>query len=365
MIKGILFDVDGVLVDSEKYINQASIELFAQMGAKNPKAEDFRGFVGGGEVSFVQAASEFYGFELDNVQQTVDRLYAIYEKIVEENKMGPMKGSVEFIKACRRAGLKIALGSSAQLKKVLINLKCMGLSPSYFDAIVDSSCVEKTKPFPDIFASCSYRIGLRPDECLVIEDALNGLRSAKAAGCCAVGITGWFNPEELLLAGADIVYDTLAGFPDFANVEEFNKAYDKDMRKFIGSSVVGQLIEKSSEVMLKSYAKYSNHRVGASILTENGNIVSGCNVENASFVGTICAERNAATTAVAVEGPQVRFKAIAISTETDEPKTPCAICRQFLCEFMDADAQVWLYSTKSHVLRHYNFGSVMPLVFEF
>lgn len=364
MIKAILFDVDGVLVDSENYMNQAALELFDSFGV-HADIEDFRSFVGGGEYSFVIGASKFYNFKLDDPQKAVDKLYQIYSRIVTEHKMGPNKGAIKFISMCRQAGLKMALGSSAQKTKVLINLGCMGLKEEDFDAVVDGTCVERLKPYPDIFASCAYRIGVRPEECLVFEDALNGLRSAKAAGCQGVGITGWFNEEELLLAGADIVYDDFSQIPEFDSIESFNKVFDSQMRQFYKKTVAGKLIDEAAAVLENAYVKYSNYRVGAAILTEKGNIFSGCNVENASYGGTICAERNAATTAVAVEGPDVRFKAVAISSEADEPAPPCAICRQFLCEFMGSDAQVWLYSTKSHVIRHYNFGSVMPLVFEF
>lgn len=123
-----------------------------------------------------------------------------------------------------------------------------------------------------------------------------------------------------------------------------------------------ELINEALHALRNAYAPYSNFKVGAAILTETGNIYHGCNVENASFGGSICAERNAATTAIAEEG-KVRFKAIAIASTSDEPAPPCGICRQFLSEFMDTEAPVYLVSSKSGRIKEFSFGTLMPQSF--
>ncbi len=82
-----------------------------------------------------------------------------------------------------------------------------------------------------------------------------------------------------------------------------------------------------------AHAPYSNFRVGSAILTERGNMYSGCNVENASYGLTICAERNAIFAAVAAEGTGMRIKAVAVATERDGPCAPCGACRQVIFEF--------------------------------
>ena len=123
-----------------------------------------------------------------------------------------------------------------------------------------------------------------------------------------------------------------------------------------------KLINEALEAQKNAYAPYSKFRVGAAILTEKGNTYRGCNVENASFGATICAERNAATTAVAAEG-KVRFAAIAIATAAEEPAPPCGICRQFLSEFTGPDAPVYLVSSSSGKVREFSFGTLMPETF--
>jgi len=92
-----------------------------------------------------------------------------------------------------------------------------------------------------------------------------------------------------------------------------------------------KLIAAASRVKHNAYAVYSNFRVGAALLADDGNIFEGCNVENSSYGLTICAERNAVFRAVA-EGKQ-RFRALAISSDDAGFITPCGACRQVLAEF--------------------------------
>ena len=120
-----------------------------------------------------------------------------------------------------------------------------------------------------------------------------------------------------------------------------------------------KLINEALEAQKNAYAPYSKFKVGAAILTETGNIYKGCNVENASLGASICAERNAATTAIAQEG-KVRFKAIAIASTSEDPAPPCGICRQFLSEFTDTEAPVYLVSAKSGKTKEFSFGKLMP-----
>ncbi|MFZ5946048.1 MAG: cytidine deaminase [Bacillota bacterium] len=91
------------------------------------------------------------------------------------------------------------------------------------------------------------------------------------------------------------------------------------------------LVKKAAEAKEKAYAPYSKFRVGAAVLTTDGQIFTGCNIENASYSLTNCGERTAVFKAVS-EGKKT-FKAIAISTDTQEITSPCGPCRQVLIEF--------------------------------
>uniref|UniRef100_A0A1I7WM29 Cytidine deaminase n=1 Tax=Heterorhabditis bacteriophora TaxID=37862 RepID=A0A1I7WM29_HETBA len=92
-----------------------------------------------------------------------------------------------------------------------------------------------------------------------------------------------------------------------------------------------ELLSKAKEAMKNAYCPYSNFPVGAAVLTDDDTIVVGANHENASYGGTICAERSAMTSAL-TRGYR-KFKAIAIVTELERPAAPCGLCRQFLVEF--------------------------------
>lgn len=94
-----------------------------------------------------------------------------------------------------------------------------------------------------------------------------------------------------------------------------------------------QLTAAAEELLDKAYAPYSNFQVGAAVLTKLGNVYTGCNVENVSYGLSICAERNAITTAVAAEGRELEIIAVAVTNSRKIACSPCGACRQFIQEF--------------------------------
>jgi cytidine deaminase len=94
------------------------------------------------------------------------------------------------------------------------------------------------------------------------------------------------------------------------------------------------LLEAARKALKRAYARYSNFRVGAAILTEQGEVFSGCNVENASYGLTICAERSAIFTAVqATAGTKLAIRGVAVVNGDEVPCSPCGACRQVIAEF--------------------------------
>ncbi|MBS4174855.1 cytidine deaminase [Bacillus sp. FJAT-49736] len=100
------------------------------------------------------------------------------------------------------------------------------------------------------------------------------------------------------------------------------------------------LVEQAIEAMQKAYVPYSSFKVGAALLTDDNKLYHGCNIENASYGLTNCAERTAIFKAVS-EGDK-QFKAIAIVGDTEGPVSPCGACRQVIAEFCDANTKVIL-----------------------
>lgn len=109
-----------------------------------------------------------------------------------------------------------------------------------------------------------------------------------------------------------------------------------------------ELITAARKVRRRAYAPYSRFKVGAALLTQDGDVFTGCNVENASYGATLCAERNAITTAVAAG--QGSFAAIAIFTGTSPPAPPCGLCLQVLVEFC-TELSVVLANPKGEIVR--------------
>jgi beta-phosphoglucomutase len=211
MIRGILFDMDGVLVDSEPFICKSAVLMFGELGLKvSPK--DFIPFVGMGENRYIGGVAEKYGLTVD-IGQVKAMTYQIYKTIIK-GKLAPLPGVREFIDKCRKKGFKLAVATSADLVKMEANLNEIRLLPDLFDATVNGLEVENKKPHPDIYLKASERLGLRPEDCLVVEDALSGIKAAVAAGCRCLAVTSSFRKNEL--EEADWICDSLLNVPEAA-----------------------------------------------------------------------------------------------------------------------------------------------------
>jgi beta-phosphoglucomutase len=211
MIKGVLFDMDGVLVDSEAFICKAAIMMYDELGVK-VYPDDFLPFVGMGENRYIGGVAEKYGIKID-IEKVKARTYAIYELIVK-GKLDPLPGTHEFILKCRNKGFKMALATSADKVKMKVNLREIGLSETIFNAVITGLDVENKKPFPDIYIMAAKRICLDPHECLVVEDAVSGIKAGKSAGCKCLAITSSFDARAL--AESDWICESLLTVPDEA-----------------------------------------------------------------------------------------------------------------------------------------------------
>ena len=122
-----------------------------------------------------------------------------------------------------------------------------------------------------------------------------------------------------------------------------------------------ELFKQAREAASVAYVPYSHFPVGAALIAKNGLVFQGCNIENASFGLTNCAERTAIFKAVS---SGVRdFEMIGIYGETDEPISPCGACRQVLTEFCSDDMPVWLFS-KSGDVKKTTVGELLPYRFK-
>ncbi len=191
--KAILFDMDGVLIESEYWMRATAIQALADYGVQ-ARHEDFFEFTGMGEDRFIGGVAEKHGVAYTTDMK--DLAYDYFGQRVKAEAHVP-DGVKEMLEALHEKGLILAVCSAADLRKVRYNLSAVGVDESIFAALVTGSDVARKKPFPDIYLEGARRIAIAPEDCLVVEDAISGIQAAHAAGMDAVGVPTTFSKEEL------------------------------------------------------------------------------------------------------------------------------------------------------------------------
>ena len=201
----ILFDMDGVLVDTEPVINAAAIQTLKEFGV-HALPDDFLPFVGTGEVNYIGGVAEKYGVAFQPAMK--ERLYQIYLEMVEQH-LKPQPGVHECLKSLRQASHPMALASSADHIKIDANLRVAQISPTLFDVILGGDDVTHKKPDPEIYLKAAQSLGVSSDHCIVVEDAVNGIQAANAAGMISIGLATTFSRSVLAKENPDYLCDDL------------------------------------------------------------------------------------------------------------------------------------------------------------
>ncbi|PON69654.1 HAD hydrolase, subfamily IA [Parasponia andersonii] len=204
-VSAVLFDMDGVLCNSEEPSRRAGVDVFAELGVE-VTVEDFVPFMGTGEVNFLGGVASVKGVKGFDAEAAKKRFFEIYlEKYAKPNSGIGFPGALELITQCKSKGLKVAVASSADRIKVDANLAAAALPLSMFDAIVSADAFENLKPAPDIFLAASKILDVPTSECIVIEDALAGVQAAKAAGMRCIAVKTTLAEETLKTAGPSLI----------------------------------------------------------------------------------------------------------------------------------------------------------------
>ncbi|XP_076913593.1 protein SUPPRESSOR OF QUENCHING 1, chloroplastic-like [Bidens hawaiensis] len=252
-VSAVLFDMDGVLCNSEEASRLAGVDVFAEMGVQ-VTVEDFVPFMGTGEANFLGGVAKVKGVADFNPEAAKKRFFEIYlDKYAKPNSGIGFPGALELITECKKSGLKVAVASSADRIKVDANLAAAGLPLSMFDTIVSADAFENLKPAPDIFIAASKILNVPPSECLVIEDALAGVQAAQAAQMRCIAVTTTLSEDTLNEAKPSLIRknignisleDILGGGSSYSNA------------KMQGSQSVNNSEEMSS--VLKENTKVSS-----------------------------------------------------------------------------------------------------------
>ncbi|MWC30959.1 beta-phosphoglucomutase [Paenibacillus sp. MMS18-CY102] len=205
-MKGAIFDLDGVIVDTAKYHYLAWKALADRLGFEFTEAHNER-LKGVSRVESLRILLEIGGVEVDEAAFNEMAESKNNEYVASIAKLQPeeiLPGARAYLQQLRSKGVKIALGSASKNAEfILSKLEITDL----FDAVIDGNKVSKAKPDPEVFVSASVALGLDPKDCVVFEDAEAGVQAGKAAGSKVVGIGSpdILKEADLVISGLDVL----------------------------------------------------------------------------------------------------------------------------------------------------------------
>lgn len=207
---GLIFDVDGVIADTEAVNARASIKVFEDLfGVNGVKRQDFEAGLGRGAAEYVKAAARVQGLELteEQVEKATQLRQEYFLNVLSEEPLPPFPGVLELMeKATQSRDFRVAIATSGTLEKSRAVLDATGV-PYQEMVYITGSDVKNKKPHPELFLLAAERMGVESANCVVIEDAPNGVQAAKAAGAKCIAVTNSTNAANL--SEADLVCDSL------------------------------------------------------------------------------------------------------------------------------------------------------------
>lgn len=197
---GLIFDVDGVIADSERINAQASISVFTELfGIDGVQRQDFELGLGRGAKEYMRAAARVHGRELtdDEAEAAAAKRQQNFFDILKNEPLPAFPGVLELIHAgMAHPDWSVAIATSSVREKSQAVLKSAKVP---YDQLVyiTGSDVKRKKPDPELFQIAASRLGLPGERCVVLEDAPDGVTAAKAAGCACIAITNSTTPDKL------------------------------------------------------------------------------------------------------------------------------------------------------------------------
>ncbi|MAT99145.1 MAG: beta-phosphoglucomutase [Anaerolineaceae bacterium] len=194
MIKALIFDMDGTIVDNMGVHTAVWLDVLAEFGVEITAAE-FQATMAG--MTSLETLRKLVNPEMTDTQ-AAEIARRKEEQYREQYRaaMQPVRGLLSLLQEARRAGMSLAVATAAGNDNIDFVMNGLALWDS-FDAVVGADDVERGKPHPDLFLLAAERIGVPPEHCLVFEDALTGLEAARRAGMAAVAVTTSHNIDEV------------------------------------------------------------------------------------------------------------------------------------------------------------------------
>ncbi|MFQ5722540.1 MAG: HAD family hydrolase [Candidatus Aminicenantales bacterium] len=187
-MKAVILDMDGVVADTEAAYLEAFNKLAERFNVKINRDEWFKRFPGTGPIPIMSTIFKEHGIEpKEGVGYWFDRWEEEYQKTVDKGAVKPVNGFLEFNRELNRLGVKKIIATGSHKRNAYIVLETFGIEKE-FD-IVGMEDITERKPSPQIFLIAAERLGTRPEDCIVFEDAPVGIAAAKAANMRCVALT--------------------------------------------------------------------------------------------------------------------------------------------------------------------------------
>ena len=213
-IKGVLFDMDGVIFDTEKAYLDTWTKVFASYGY-NLEKETYISIMGTGRDNAINTFKNTFGHDIP-IEEMYKEKDKILKEIIETGQVPMKTGVLEILTYLRKNNIKISLATSARKWRAEKQLEIAGIK-NLFDSIVCGDEITKLKPNPEIFLKACEKIDLNPQECIVIEDSPAGVQAAYNAGMYGIHV------EDLKEADDTIKEYCRANFKNLIEIQEFIK----------------------------------------------------------------------------------------------------------------------------------------------
>ena len=217
MIKGVISDMDGVMLDSEKLYVRFWCEA-AQSHGYPMKKEHALGIRSMARPFAIQKLQGWFGedFDYDKVRDTRVK---IMDEYISAHGIEAKRGAKALLQWLKANNIKTALATATAVDRATLYLDKVGLL-EYFDVIASARMVKRGKPEPDIYLYAAGQLGLDPKDCLALEDSQNGVRSAAAAGCKTVLVPDLDDPENEL---KDLLFATAKNLENVIDIIKNSK----------------------------------------------------------------------------------------------------------------------------------------------
>lgn len=204
MKKFILFDMDGVLINTEPMHYEIWKNLLKEIEIEIDY-EHYKGCIGSTKAFLYDLIKEAYGVDISKDEKIPKRFGEIKEEMLKKNGIPRIQGVVETVRYLYDKGYKMAVASSSSQDLIESQMKGLGID-NCFQVLFSAENVKNPKPAPDVFLRAAELLGAKPEECIVVEDSNNGSRAAKAAGMTCIGFKNPDSGEQDLSCADKLIY---------------------------------------------------------------------------------------------------------------------------------------------------------------